>query len=278
MSDERHIQELIRSLPGPEGEPAFREALRAEFVAGMPGADASADGDGTRVTEAPRRVVPLRLGLVGLAIAASLLAFFFVWPRGPEWNVVAVAGEGSVTVNGTTYPSAEALQRMPRTLSPGVHVSVEGGTMLDLAAPGVLSIQLAPGSELEVPGRVAAAGRATYEGLVARGEVRFVTGPDFAGSRLDLDAPAAHVIVTGTTFAVITDADTTCVCVLEGTVEMVSVDGAKEAVTGGTRRTLRRETGEAHAEEILPMERMKLQMLRDAVLGAADADAAGTGR
>jgi ferric-dicitrate binding protein FerR (iron transport regulator) len=104
-------------------------------------------------------------------------------------------------------------------------------------------------------------------GGVTKGEVRFVTGPGFAGHRLDIHAPAARALVTGTTFAVITNADTTCVCVLDGTVTMEGVDGVREAVKAGTRRTVFRATGRAYAEEILPMERMKLQMLQDRVRG-----------
>jgi len=277
MMDERQIQELIRSLPEYEGEVAGRERLRADFVAGTLGeaeGDASAAGAGGA---APAKVVPMRRGLIGLAIAASLLALFFVWPRGPQWSVMGVAGEGTVIVNGTRYASANAVADLPKTLPPGTKLRVEGETMLDIATPGVIAIQMAPGSEMEVPGRGRMPGGATYTGKVAQGEVRFVTGENFPGSRLELDAPAAHVVVTGTTFAVITDADTTCVCVLDGEVQMVAGDGAREAVKGGTRRTLYRETGQAHLEEILPMERMKLQMLRDAVRGASDAGAGAGG-
>lgn len=289
MNDERRIQELIRSLPGPEGEPAIRERLRAEFMAGMPGAEnpavdaaaraARSAGSGGRdgVPDGRRRVIPFRVGLVGLAVAASLLALFFLWPRGPQWTVTGVTGEGFVTVAGATYRAEEAMEKMPSRLPPGTLVSAEGGVMVDLMTPDFLAIQLAPGSEMETPGGVEQNDPSKLVGRVTRGEVRFVTGEKFRGSRLELETAAAQVIVTGTTFAVITDPDTTCVCVLEGTVTMVGPGGKAAAVEGGTRRTLYRGTGEAHLEEILPMERMKLQMLRDTVRSRAAGSAAGGG-
>jgi len=86
---------------------------------------------------------------------------------------------------------------------------------------------------------------------------------------LTLRAPGARIHAVGTTFAVIASPESTCVCVLEGEVRMEGVGGPAEVVTAGTRRTLFTGRDEVVDEEIFPMERMKLEMLRDRV--SADA-------
>jgi hypothetical protein len=264
MSDDQRIRDSLRSLTGPPSDPEFRARLRQEFVDGTLG------GGEAGGAVAARRIGPAGFGLIGLAIAASLLVLYFVMPAGPRWDVVGGAGEGTITVGDRTVPAARAAELLPPSLPPGTRIRVEGDAMLDLATPGVISIQMAGGSSLEVPGRTRRWLGGTFAGSVTGGEVRFVTGPDFAGQRLELAAPAARVLVTGTTFAVITDDDSTCVCVLEGEVTMDGVDGTRAVVVGGTRRSVFRETGKVLEEPILPMERMKLQMLRD---GAAERDA-----
>lgn len=263
MTDERRIQEAIRELPVTAAEPGFRDRLRREFVSGT--LETETNLQISEPTKRARRVIPMRVGALGLAVAAALAAFFFAWPRGPEWNLVAASGEGTVTVNGRAFPIERVEETLGSTLPPGSRIRVEGDAMLDLATPGVLAIQMAGGSTLEVPGRQGWWRGGGFAGAVTRGEVRFVTGDGFAGQTLVLVAPAATVRVTGTTFAVITDADTTCVCVLDGRVLMEDADGVGEVVEGGKRRTLYRKTGRAHEEPILPMERMKLEMLRERV-------------
>jgi hypothetical protein len=183
--------------------------------------------------------------------------------RGPAWQFVAASGEGRIHVGARGFAASEASSTLPRLLRPGASICLEGETLLDLLSPGTLAIQMAPGSNLRIPappGRWL--GRST-KGRVDSGEVRFVTGPGFAGAHLTIEAPSARIHATGTTFAVISTPDSTCVCVLEGEVRMEGDDGSSEIVEAGMRRTIFAERDEALDEEIFPMERMKLEMLRE---------------
>jgi len=124
-----------------------------------------------------------------------------------------------------------------------------------------LSVQLAPESEMTVPEWPRRWLGSTASCEVTYGEARFTTGPSYS-SRLLVTSPLATIEVTGTTLAVISGQDSSCVCVLDGEVVMTDTDGTAHVVEAGTRRTVFREAP-AHVMEILPMERMKLEMHRD---------------
>jgi ferric-dicitrate binding protein FerR (iron transport regulator) len=99
---------------------------------------------------------------------------------------------------------------------------------------------------------------------VLAGEARFTTGPDYPGVKLRIEGPSAMVDVVGTTLAVIVDGEETCVCVLEGEAMMMHrMTGDMAKVPSGMRRVVDM-SGNAVEEEITPMERMKLDMLRSA--------------
>ncbi len=253
-AEERAVQALLRTEPVPVPSAEFRERLRAEWMAAPP---------------RPARVVPFRRAVIGLAAAAVLATFFVVANRGPAWELAGVTGEGRILVGETVVPAEDAAATLPGLLRPGTAILAGGETQIDLAIPETLVLQMAPGSRLTVPGTPGRwIGRAVT-GEVATGEVRFVTGPRFDGVRLTLDAPAARIHAVGTTFAVIASPESTCVCVLEGEVRMEGAGGPAEVVAAGTRRTLFTGRDEVVDEEIFPMERMKLEMLRDRVAAEA---------
>jgi len=253
--EERRVQAALRALPTPAAAPDFRAELRERFVSGS-----IPEGAATR---RPGRVVPMPW-VGGIVAAAAVLAgLFFVLNRGSAWEFAGATGGGSVRVGEEIVPSERASELLPGRLRPGLAVRLEGEVQLDLVSPNVLAVQMAPGSEMTVPGLPGRWLGRSISCEVERGEVRFVTGPGFAGTRLVIGAPAAAIEVTGTTFAVIASSDSTCVCVLDGEVRMRGRDGVTEIVPAGKRRTVSGETGEAIVEEIFPGERMKLEMLRD---------------
>jgi hypothetical protein len=216
------------------------------------------------------RLVP---AVIALAAAAVLAGFFLVLNRPPAWEFAGTAGEGHVRVGDTRFPASEAGDRLPDLLRPGATIRIEGEAMLDIRVAGTFAVQMAPGSQMTVPtapGRWI--GRAA-EGRVDEGEVRFVTGPRFAGASLKIGAPRANVHVTGTTFAVIASRDSTCVCVLDGAVTFERHGGDSRVVEAGMRRTIFADRDEPLDEEIYAMERMKLQMLRDQAGAALREDA-----
>jgi ferric-dicitrate binding protein FerR (iron transport regulator) len=267
MSEQRHgdwgpreerVRKVLRGLPGVAPEPDFRARLRENFVSG------ALDRERSGKPRAP--VLPLFRWGVPLAAAAALIAAFVLVNRGPEWRSAGMSGEGQVRIGGTTLTAPEVASELEKLLRSGATVEVEGEAPLDLHCEGTLAIQMAPGSRLTLPNSPGRwVGRA-ISCRVEQGEVRFVTGPAFEGAHLEVTAPAARIEVSGTTFAVISAADSTCVCVLDGEVKINCA-----VVEDGMRRTVFPGREDGFDEEIYPMERMKLEMLRTqatTILGA----------
>lgn len=253
--EEERAAQAVRSLDGPRMDAAFRAGLRERFVSGTLGESARGESPGRR----RGAVIPL----VGLAVAAT--AAFVVWMGSavPHWTYGGAMGEtGELWVCGMLMDPGEP-ESIDAMLHAGTPVRTKGDLQVDLVLHDRLSLQLAPESEVTVPEwpKRWFGGAAACE--VSRGEVRFATGPRY-DERLEVRSPLAVVEVTGTTLAVISGADSSCVCVLEGEVRMTDADGSVHLVEEGSRRTVYRE-GSPVVEEIFPQERMKLEMLRDSV-------------
>ncbi|MEZ4652374.1 MAG: FecR domain-containing protein [Candidatus Eisenbacteria bacterium] len=256
---EDEVQRLLSRLPDVEPAPAFLNRLRLDFQQGTVRPVLA-------VTPLWRRPT-FHWSVAAVALAAAVLVVVFV-NRGPSWQMVRASGTGTLFVQGTPIPLADVAENV-RMLAPGTEVRLEGdmSASLDLFYPGLFSVQVTPGSSLTLPD---APGRwfrrhASFE--VADGEVRVVTGPRFPGAHLKVMAPGTEVHVVGTTFAVIAGADSTCVCVLEGTATMMMPeDSAMMPVPAMHRRTVFMRTEETMEEPIRPMEEMKLTMLRDSAM------------
>jgi ferric-dicitrate binding protein FerR (iron transport regulator) len=261
---EQEAQQSVRALPEVEASAEFRDRLRRQFVDGFPGV----------VERRPARVTPIavRFGLP-LALAATLAALVFTLNRGPAWTVSGFEGAGTVYVAGKAMDAGNAPE-FARALRPGVSLRADDEMQLDLMSAGHVALQLAPGAEVTLPKPPGRWFGREVSCTVKQGEVRFVTGPRFPGSKLRIGGPSAGVEVTGTTLAVIVDAMLTCVCVLDGEVRVMMMGTNRtEMVTEGHRCTVQDIGAEPEMEEISDMERMKLTMLRDAAapaLGKAD--------
>ena len=218
---EQAARDAVRGLPTPDTEAGFRARLRHEFTTGRFGRRVPPPQPFAAWWVRPQVLVPLAAGL--LVVAGVTLN------RGPDWRLVSADGDGRITVDGATFaPRDPALA--PR-LRRGGHVRVEGAVTLDVVAPGVAAVTLAPGAELKLssaPGRWWARGMRAH---VASGDAYFTTGRAFHGAHLDVSTPEASVHAVGTAFAVLCEPGGTCVCVLEGRVRV----GADE-VPAGMRR------------------------------------------
>lgn len=265
--EDLRTRDLLRGLSRPVAEPIFRDRLRREFAEGtIRGALPSGGSIFDRIrdwADAIRR--PVVWIPAATSIAAALFLLWNASPPRPEWTLRGSMGEGSLRVDGTVV-SIATLGSEPDLLRPGRRIVIEGDLTIDLMLGRSLLLQAAPGSEFEIPHPPRRRLSHSTEGAVERGEVRFVTGAEFAGSTLIVHGPSADAIVQGTTLAVLCGPDSTCVCVFDGVVRMVDPGGAGRDVPAGTRRTRFASTARAPLEEpIRPMESMKLAMLQDAV-------------
>lgn len=263
---ERAAAGALRALPEPQARAEFRSELREQFVAGAVGAAAGGAESGHGSTRsgakpavgASRRVVPLFA--YPLALAAVLAGLVVVFNGGPGW---VVSGDGRIEVAGQAYDAFDS--SLEKVLRPGVEVEALGKDAFQLTSAGQLKLEVAPGSRLTLPNPPARWFGRRSELNVEHGEIRITTGEEFHGAQLQIHAPSAMIDVTGTTLAVIANPCTTCVCVLEGEVGMME-QGTSEMmmVPGGMRRSVFDNGRDPVEEEILPMERMKLTMFRDA--------------
>jgi ferric-dicitrate binding protein FerR (iron transport regulator) len=247
---ERRTAELVRALPTPRPDPAFRARLLQEFLAGSLPAPAAA-----AAPLAPARpwwdsmLVPAAAGLL---VLAGLLV-----NQGPGWEVLETQGEGTALVNGRALPLGDRAA-LAHALQGGARLRLPEGVSLTIAAPGRLAVEVTPGTEarLGAPparwlGRIASA-------EVESGELRITTGERFPGSHLMVKTPEANVVVTGTTLAVIREPRGTCVCVMEGRVH-VGVQGQPMVeIPAGRRRYFYRDGRPPAQDEMLPTERIKL--------------------
>ncbi len=248
------VRRSLSNLPGPPIRPAFRDRLRAEFILGaVPGRRLL----GTHVV----RVSNWKWAASAAAIAALLLVIAVQGNRGPEWELSGVSGEGTAEIDGRPTPLA-APESVARRLHSGAEVVLPAGAQVELRLPGIAAIQIVGGSRAFLPG---SPGRWFGRAMAARleaGELRITTGPAFSGNRLVVVTPEVQAIVTGTTLAVLRQPDASCVCVLEGQVAMLGKASA-DTVRAGFRRTVYRDGRAPLVEPILPMETMKLTMLRE---------------
>lgn len=214
------LRDALRALPRPRANEAFRAQLRQEFVSGR---------IGRRRGLLPGRPWFVQPWVLLPAAAALLVVALAFANRAPSWQVLAANGSGSVLVNGETLASTD-LATLTAHLRRGGHVQVAGELTLDVVAPGVLAVALAPGSDLELP---PAPPRWWGRGVRAElnaGDVYFSTGAGFHGTTLDVVTPHATVRAVGTSFAVLCAPTSTCVCVMEGAVR---VGGAATPAGGG---------------------------------------------
>jgi len=252
---EKAAQDAVRALGQPRADAAFRTRLRHEFTTGRFGRRVPADR--------PRPWWALKRVMVPVA-AAALVVAGVASNRGPDWRLVSAAGEGRIVVDGATFSVGDAA--LAARLRHGGHVKVEGAVTLDLAAPRIAAVTLAPDAEIQLsstPGRWWARG---MRAEVASGDAYFTTGRGFHGAHLDVSTPEVSVRAVGTSFAVLRDpAGATCVCVMEGRVRVGEAGAAPASaveVPAGMRRIVQPGYG-AETKPILDESVHRLHRQRD---------------
>ena len=264
--EERHAGAAVRRLAMGGARHAFRERLKTEFMTGS--ISSGLDQSRMRAIPGASRFLGGWVQPVAWAAAAALIVLTAVsLNRGPAWQVKNVSGSGIVVVGNVPIPLNHTDQ-LTAALRQGARVRVPAGAALEVVAPGQMAMVLVAGTDVEMPappGRWF--GRRTQANL-AQGQLRITTGPGFKGARLDVRTPEADVAVSGTTLAVICEPHGTCVCVLDGRVDVGTRGGSMSVVDEGRRRFLFNDGREPEADDMRPMERDKLGMFRES-MGAA---------
>lgn len=237
-------EELLAEVaPPPPARARFRDELRQRFVAAA-AVRAPAGDARPRRTQAPRvarealatrrpasrRVRPILLGVVGVAALAAavllvlrLVGFFAPQaqpPAPPLWRVASVTGEGPVRVDGSdvdpsdTQALALLLERATKLETLEREVALSAGPNEPRA-----DLFLRRGSALQL------AGWAPQEGgpqrlELERGEIFLRTNQPALPVPFHVSTPQAEVRITGTTLGVYASGSYTCVCVLEGRVDV----------------------------------------------------------
>ena len=251
---ESRAREAVRSLAPPLVDPAFRERAKRDFLAGVP-------ARGRVPLPRPRPALRPAWWVVAPALALAAIALV-VLPSGPAWRVVSADGEGAAIVDHRPIPLAHTAD-LARALKPGARIGVGPDTRLELELKGHLALQVTPGTELVLPGPPRGWSSHDMRAVVWSGEVRITTEASFAGDRLTIETPEAAVLVTGTTLAVIRDAEGTCVCVCEGTVEVGPRGGPMARVTRDRRRFVFRDGRPPEDAAIREVEGVELVAFRN---------------
>lgn len=250
---EERIREAVRGLPDVHPDAAFRARLKDAFVSGritstVPPADEVPGAPGAKVVPLPRRR-PAWLALAAAAVLA--IVFFAVRPTGhPEFTVTG--GDAVATVRAGDRSRAIAAASAD-AVPAGAELTVETGS-LELQWSDVVALRVNPGSVV-LPSLAAAD---AMEFTVDGGEVVFLTGPGFPGSRLTVRTPEGRVEVVGTAFAVYRDDGGTCVCVLEGTASVGVNQGDMQPVPPEKRKVMPADGSAPKILDIVPEHRAGL--------------------
>jgi hypothetical protein len=231
--DQARAREAVRSLPVVEADPGFRERLKADFVAGRLGLEQEPGRSGRR--RAARRRGGAWWLLIPSAVAA-LVVGVLIFNGGPPPDLAAVTGEGTVTVDGRAFPTAER-GAIAKAIGPGVRVEVSDGVDFDLVYGGTMAVRLSSGAAT-IPAAPARWFGRTGGCMVERGELNVLTGPGFRGGHLVMATGEGIVEITGTLVSVFRDSSITCVCVQEGKASVGVDAGDMEPVPAGMRKVM----------------------------------------
>jgi len=250
--DEERVAGLVRGLADAGADASFRDRLRTAFVAGDLGEVAEPE------PARPRRERQTWMRWLAPALAAAALVLMIgVLNQGPSVEVLATAGTGSVTVDGRAIELSDT-ETLTRALRAGSRLEVSPDATLDLVKKNVSMYEIVGGTQMTLPGSPGRWFNKAVDCSLFVGEMRLKTGVNFPGSTLRVYTPDGMVVVTGSLLSVQVDAGGTCVCVLEGLVEVGVDESDLEAVTPGNRKIMLKDG----TKEIIPVKPMH----RDGVL------------
>lgn len=213
MTDPRNpdseLQSRIGEIPIPLPDPAFRERNRKLFTGKIPYEEDSILG----FEPAPRG--PLWLGVGIAAAAAVLLIFMFTTPT-PVWEVVKLETSGTIAIDGIELE----VRNLPVKIASDTKLETGEDSRLTVRIDRALTLILTENSAVSLGSDRSLLGKPVLTAMVHHGTAIGTTGLNFPSSGLRIETDHARVLIKGTTFSVLSNADTTCVCVLTGTVRV----------------------------------------------------------
>lgn len=228
---EEKARDAVRALPEVPADPAFRARLSREFATGL-----ILDRPPLVRPPRPRWKTAVRWGYIPAA-AAILVVMLLIQNRGPDWILIQSSKHGTAVVDGHVFDLGVKGQALD-AFRPRADVALTGDAEITLLSPGVLAMQVAPGTAFHVPNPPGRWFGKTMRASLGQGELRFMTGPDFPGDRLIVKTPEGEAEVTGTAISVWRQGTTTCVCVLKGTA-MIGTDAEDmQPVPAGKRKVM----------------------------------------
>lgn len=231
------MEQALTAVARPRARPEFREELRKRFCSEVPSPERSHPEVPLVLFPDPldaRRRALLRWG--GLLAAAVILAIGFIVLESPapRWKVVHLADGSVLEIDGKPAPVDDPAA-LARSLARAKDVRVEQGELL-LQIEDLVLFDVAQGTKLTLDGFDRREPGARYSVRVPQGRLRAVTGPAFRGHTMKVETDLLNAVVTGTAFAVDYELHGTCLCCLEGEIQ---VSGP---AIGPAPRTVRPET------------------------------------
>jgi len=224
------VESALASVMRPKARREFRESLRRRFCSGGAESQRVPTAEPQRVPpleafpepgldrNAARRRTFLRFG--GLLAAAAILAigFIFLASPAPRWKVIELGDETVVKIDGKAFP-VDDRDSLARALQRAKESEVEKGDML-LQVENLALFDISEGTRVAFEGFDLHGDGTEYELRVPSGRLRGVTGPAFHGRKMKVDADLFQGTIVGTAFAVDYEPHGTCLCCLDGEVEM----------------------------------------------------------
>ena len=259
--EELAARRALRELPDVEADSAFRDQLRAQFLEGA-SATSRASSARTRRSRSPRAPVARtrpRVLWIGGALAAAavvVLMLLFQGDTTPRWELHFAEAGAEITVDGQAISLAD-LDTVSERLKAGSSVATTSAGVTLRAGDSML-LALSPDTELTLPGPL---GQGVAD--VKVGEIRLVSGPDFQGP-LTLQTREARIDVVGTSLAVLHGPMGTCVCVLDGEVQMTNRLDQEQRRVAKEQRWLVPHDGKAgDVDGVMEEHGKSLQLLHD---------------
>ncbi|GJM44436.1 MAG: hypothetical protein DHS20C21_12780 [Gemmatimonadota bacterium] len=244
--DETFAERWVGAAPERAPSAEARERARAAFLTGDPAGIVPSSARG------PVRRRRTAWTWIAAAAAAAALTLWGTTPS-EQWTIT--------TVQGTAHLDGQVVHVDGRAGSGNARTTSDSWFETSLGER--LLVRVAPGSRVDLPAGPGRwfAGQRTLR--VEEGEVFASTGNESLGFPLQIETPEATTTIVGTTFAVRRNELGTCVCLLDGQVDLKGAHGEEVSVPTGRRIQIFSDGAEPMVEDLTAAESAMLLGLRE---------------